>query len=189
MVYDLIRRNRSYRRFYQAFRVDPVLLKELIECARLAPSGRNLQPLKYKIVFDEHTNALVFSHLKWAGYLPEWGGPQEGEKPSAYIIMLGDTTITKIFDTDVGIAAQTILLAAVEKELGGCMIASVEREKLRHDLHIPTHLDICLVIALGKPKESVVIDDIPVDGNVRYWRDEQEIHHVPKRTIDDIIVP
>lgn len=187
MIHDLIRRNRSYRRFYQSVSVDISVLKDLIECARLSPSGRNLQPLRYKLICEEKANARVFSHLKWAGYLPEWGGPVDGERPSAYIVILGDTTITKSFDTDVGIAAQSILLAAVENQLGGCMIASADRTALRRELSIPDHLEICLVIALGKPKENVVIDEMKNDDSVKYWRDEQQTHHVPKRKLEDII--
>lgn len=188
MLHDLIRRNRSYRRFFETTEIDIEILKELVDCARLSPSGRNLQPLRYKLICDRATNAMVFSHLKWAGYLPEWGGPKEGERPSAYIIVLGDTTVSKAFDTDVGIAAQSILLAAVEKELGGCMIASVEKPALRRELSIPDHYEICLVIALGKPKECVVIDAMNNDDSVKYWRDEQQTHHVPKRKLEDIIV-
>lgn len=188
MLHDLIRRNRSYRRFFETTEIDIEILKELVDCARLSPSGRNLQPLRYKLICDRATNAMVFSHLKWAGYLPEWGGPKEGERPSAYIIVLGDTTVSKAFDTDVGIAAQSILLAAVEKELGGCMIASAEKPALRREFSIPDHYEICLVIALGKPKENVVIDAMNNDDRVKYWRDEQQTHHVPKRKLEDIIV-
>ena len=188
MLYDLIKRNRSYRRFHENHVVDTKMLAELIECARLAPSGRNLQPLRYILINDPMKNALVFSRLKWAGYLPEWGGPKEGERPSAYIIMLGDTTVSKGFDTDIGIAAQTILLAAVEKDLGGCMIASAERDKLRVDLAIPERYDICLVIALGKPKELVVVEEIKPEDSIKYWREDNGTHHVPKRKLDDIII-
>jgi nitroreductase len=131
---------------------------------------------------------LVFPHLAWAGYLKEWPGPVEGERPSAYVIILGDGQITPSFGCNHGIAAQSILLGAVEKGFGGCIIASVQREGLREALKISPRYEILLVLALGKPKETVVIDNVAPSGDIKYWRDSQSVHHVPKRSLDDIIL-
>ncbi len=185
---DLIKANRSYRRFYQDVPVPGKVLRELVDLARLSPSGSNMQPLKYMIFNDPETNAKIFQHLAWAGYLKEWLGPEEGERPSAYIIILGDTSIIKTFGADHGIAAQSIMLGATEKGFGGCMIGSIKRAALASDLNIPAGYEILLVLALGKPKEIVQIDPIGPDGSVRYWRDEQQVHHVPKRALEDIII-
>jgi nitroreductase len=144
--------------------------------------------LKYFLSCQPEINARIFPHLAWAGYLKDWGGPKEGERPSAYIIVLGDKTITHEFGCDHGIAAQSILLGAVEKGLGGCIIGSVRRNELSRELNIPDQFDILIVIALGKPKEQVVIETVGADGNIKYWRDEQGIHHVPKRTLEEIII-
>jgi nitroreductase len=185
---DLVMSNRSYRRFYENVAIDCELLRELVDLARLSASGANLQPLKYMLSCDADTNALVFPHLGWAGYLKDWSGPAEGERPSAYIIVLGDTEIRKSVGCDHGIAAQSILLGAREKGLGGCMIASVQKEGLREALDIPSRYEILLVIALGKPKETVIIEAVGPDGDIKYWRDDEGRHHVPKRALDDVIL-
>ncbi len=185
---ELIRRNRSYRRFHEEERVDITTLRELVELARLSASSANLQPLKYILSCEPDKNSLIFPHLRWAGYLKDWHGPDEGERPSAYIIILGDREIASTFECDHGIASQSILLGAVERGLGGCIIGSINREALRDALSIPRRYEILLVIAIGKPKERVVIETVGADGDVRYWRDKEGVHHVPKRRLDDIIL-
>jgi nitroreductase len=188
MLKDLVRKSRTVRRFYQDTPVDIDTLRELVDLARLSPSGSNLQALKYSISCELEKNARIFPTLAWAGYLKDWPGPQEGERPSAYIIILGDSTVNKTFGCDHGIAAQSIMLGAVEKGLGGCIIGSIKRAELAATLNIPPQYEILLVLALGKPKEIVQIEPIGPDGSVRYWRDEQQVHHVPKRGLDDVIL-
>lgn len=188
MLRELILANRSYRRFYEDFSVGIEILKELVDLARLSASGANKQPLKYFLSCDLEKNERIFENLGWAGYLLDWAGPQKGERPSAYIIILGDRTITDSFGCDHGIAAQSILLGATEKGLGGCIINSIRRNALRKALNIPEYYDILLVLALGKPKEKVVIEEIGKDGDVRYWRDSDGVHHVPKRSLEEIII-
>ncbi len=188
MVKDIVLKNRSYRRFYGDSKIERSVLVELIDLARLSPSGRNLQPLKYFIVNDNDTNAKVFSTLSWAGYLKDWDGPEESERPMAYIVMMVDKNLTSGTPAiDEGIACQSILLGAVEKGLGGCIIQSVKRAELAKMLDIPESLEIALVIALGKPKEEVRIVDIQND-DIKYYRDENGVHYVPKRRMDDIII-
>lgn len=188
MLKDLVLKNRSHRRFHQEAVIETETLRELVDLARLSASALNLQPLKYVLSCDPKRNAVIFPHLDWAGYLKDWPGPGEGERPSAYIIMLGDTEISRSFGCDHGIAAQSILLGATEKGLGGCIIATVNRQELSKVIGIPPRYEILLVIALGKPKETVVIEKVGPDGDVKYWRDSQSVHHVPKRALDDIII-
>ena len=187
MIKDLILKNRSYRRFYQEHKISIKDLEELVDLARLSASGRNLQPLKYYLSADNVTNEKIFSTLAWAGYLKDWVGPEEGERPAGYIIILGDTRLTKNYYCDHGIASQSILLGAVEKGLGGCIFASVKREKLKEILRIEDHFEVLLVIAIGKPKEEVLIEDV-VDDDIKYYRDENQVHHVPKRKLRDLIL-
>ena len=130
-VRDLILKNRSYRRFYQSHQIEMSLLRDLVDLARLSSSGANLQPLKYLLSAEPARNARIFATLGWAGYLKDWSGPAEGERPSAYIVMLLDHRISKNPFWDHGIAAQSILLGAVEQGLGGCMFGNVNREELR----------------------------------------------------------
>ena len=134
MLKDLVCRNRSYRRFDQDHPVAVELLRELVDLARLSASGANMQPLKYILSSDRDTNDLIFRHTRWAGYMEDWAGPSPGERPSSYIVILGDLDIKESFDCDHGIAAQSILLGATEKGLGGCIIGSIDMEGLRNDL-------------------------------------------------------
>ncbi len=188
MINELVKENRSYRRFYEDHAVAPETLKELVNLARMSASGANLQPLKYILSCDPRKNAEIFSCLAWAGYLKDWPGPAAGERPAAYIVVLGDTSISESAGCDHGIAAQTILLGAREKGLGGCMLGSIDRDALRASLNIPAQLKILLVIAIGKPREQVVLETVDEDNSIRYWRDNDGVHHVPKRKLEDIIV-
>jgi nitroreductase len=188
MLKDLILKNRSFRRFHQDVPVALETLRELVELARFSASGSNRQPLKYILSCDPDVNAAVFPNLAWAGFLTNWGGPAEGERPAAYIVILNDQTIAKVPGADHGIAAQSMMLGAVERGLGGCMIGSIEKDELRKILNIPEQYEILLVLALGKPAEKVVLEDVGSDGSYRYYRDDADVHHVPKRTLQELIV-
>ncbi len=188
MFRDLVLKNRSYRRFDQSFPIEDETLRALVDLGRLSASGSNLQPLKYLLSVDPKRNAAIFDTLSWAGYLKDWPGPEEGERPSAYIIVLGDTSISKNFATDEGIAAQSIMLGAAERGLGGCMIGSIRKEALRQVLNVPERYEILLALALGKPKEIIAIEPVDEQGSIRYWRDGEGIHHVPKRSLDEVIL-
>lgn len=186
MLKELARKNRSYRRFTEDVRITREELVELVETARLTPSAANRQPIRYRLVEDAESCAKVFETLGWAGYLKDWDGPEAGERPSAYIVLLGKENINSAQDE--GIIAQTILLAAVEKGYGGCMLGNVKRDALAKALEIPEAYVIKLVIALGQPKEEIVIDDIPSDGDIKYYREPNQVHHVPKIVLDDLLV-
>jgi nitroreductase len=188
MLKDLVIKNRSYRRFQQAESISLETLKELVDTARLCASGSNSQPLKYILSREPGKNALIFQTLAWARLIQGWGGPQEGERPAAYIVILHDKNIASAVVVDHGIAAQTILLAATEKGLGGCMLGAIKKDDLRKALNIAENLEIVLVIALGKPGEKVVLENVGADSSTKYWRDQQSVHHVPKRALKDIIV-
>lgn len=188
MIHELIKKNRTYRRFFQNYEIERNTLEELVELARLSSSGGNLQSLRYILSCDREKNELIFPHLRWAGYLREWPGPEEGERPSAYIVMLMDKEISKNPSWDHGIACQSILLGACEQGLGGCMIGAVDKKALTEALQIPDQYELLLVIALGKPKETVVLEEVIDPKEIRYWRDVNGVHHVPKRKLQDIIV-
>lgn len=188
MIEELIKKNRSVRRFYHDETISIETLTWLVNLARLSASSSNLQPLRYILTNNSVRNEEVFSCLTWAGYLKDWSGPSEGERPSAYIIILGDTDISKNFGCDHGIAAQNILLGAREKGLGGCMLGAIKKDFLREELDISERYEILLVIALGKPKEEVMIEDVPEGSSIKYWRDEKGVHHVPKRMLGDLII-
>ena len=188
MIKDLVLKNRSYRRFYQNEKIELNDIKQLIDLARLSASAANLQPLKYIISNEEAKNESIFKTLGWAGYLKDWKGPEEGEKPSAYIVILNDLSLSNNPSLDIGIAAQSILLGAIEKDLGGCMLGNINKKELASLLNLDKNYEVNLVIALGKPKEEVVIDEIGLSSDVKYWRDENAVHHVPKRSLAEVIL-
>ncbi len=183
----LILKNRSYRRFVESHTISRETLLELVDAARLSASARNAQTLKYYLSNTGELNDKIFPNLAWAGYLTNWPGPVPGERPSAYIVQMHDTTLGNSYFCDDGIAAQSILLTATENGLGGCIIASVKKEALARVLNLPKHLSIIQVIALGKPAEQVIIEEMQND-DIKYWRDENQVHHVPKRPLDNLIV-
>ena len=189
MLKDLVLKNRSYRRFYEDEKIDVQTLRELVDLARNTPSTVNSQALKFKLVCDSVNNEKVFKTLSWAGMLKDWGGPAEGERPAAYIIVMCDLSIGSGKYYDEGIAAQTIMLGAVEKGLGGCILGSIRKEQLASDFSIDLDkYSIDLVLAIGKPKETVKLTNLPENGSTAYYRDENGVHYVPKRSLDDIII-
>lgn len=188
MIRELVMKNRSYRRFYQDVKIDINTLRNLVDLARLTASASNKQPLKYILCNTPEKNELVFTQLTWAGYLKDWQGPVEGERPAAYIIILGDLEISHSFGCDHGIAAQTILLGATDMGYGGCILMNINRKQLQHALDIPPKYEILIVIALGKPRETVVLETVSADGDIKYWRDSLPVQHVPKRSLEDIIL-
>jgi nitroreductase len=188
MIADLVRRTRSVRRFRQERAVGLDTLKELVDLARITASGGNRQPLKYVLSCAAAKNEEVFACLSWAAYLKDWPGPAAGERPAAYIVVLGDSALGAHFDRDLGIAAQTIVLAAADKGLGGCMLDSIDRGALGRALELSPGHKILLVVALGWPAEAVVIETVGPDGDTRYWRDARGVHHVPKRRLEDVVV-
>ena len=189
MIRDLVLQNRTCRRFHQEVTIEFETLKELVDIARCSASALNMQPLKYILSCVPERNALIFPLLGFAAHLKDWPGPSDGERPSAYIIVLGDTEIGKAtFDVDAGIATQSILLAAREEGLGGCMHGTVKRDELRQAFGIAPRYEILYVISLGKPKERSVLETIGPDGDYYYWRDSEGVHHVPKRRLDEIII-
>jgi nitroreductase len=185
---DLVYANRSYRRFQQDHELSLDTLRELVDLGRMSACSANRQPLKYVLSSDPAQNAVIFPHLHWAKNLPEWKGPQEGERPAAYIVIVGDKAISETFGQDHGIAAQSIMLGAVEKKLGGCMIANIDKPGLRMALRLADRYELLLVLALGKPAEKVAVDELDPTGDPKYWRDDKQVHHVPKRRLKDIIL-
>ena len=188
MIRDLILKNRSCRRFYENEEVPQKLLRDLVDMARFCPSGRNAQPLRYYISADRETSQLIFPYLRWAGYLKDWDGPEPGERPAAYIVVCHDTRISGTIECDAGIVLQSMLLDLVETGFGGCIIGSIEKEGLHKTLKLQSHLGILYVLAIGKPKETVVLEEGEDPDDIKYWRDENGVHHVPKRLLDEILI-
>jgi len=185
---ELVKKNRSCRRFDNGYKIEPQTLEELVDLARHCASAGNKQPLKYILSTSEQKNDEIFSCLGWAAYLTDWKGPKKAEQPTAYIVVMGDKTVADKFWCDHGISAQTILLGARARGLAGCMFGSIQIKKLADFLNIEDHLEIKLVIALGKPVETIEIDEVDDSGDIRYFRDENQVHHVPKRKLSDLIV-
>lgn len=186
-IKDLVRKNRSYRRFDESVSIPMHTLEEMVEDARYVGSAMNKQPLRYVLVNDRAKNAEVFKALAWAGYIKDWPGPSKGERPSAYVVVCHDGEPGPWSRCDLGIAAQTIMLSASEKGFGGCMLGALDKDILRSALGIGENLAIMMVLALGSPAEKVVVEDIQDDGDFKYWRDDDSVHHVPKRSTTELV--
>ncbi|MCR4904634.1 MAG: nitroreductase family protein [Clostridiales bacterium] len=191
MIRDLVIDSRSYRSFDESRRIGRADLVDLVDTVRLCPSAVNRQPLKYRPVYEPEEVEEVLSHTHWAGLLPDVKLPPDGHHPTAFLAICCDTSITKDPDgarVDCGIAAQTILLMATEQGMGGCMIGAFDKEAVAVSLRLPKKLEPMLLIALGIPDETVMICDLPKDGNTAYFRDKANLHFVPKRSLEEVIV-
>ena len=182
MIRELVLRNRSYRRFYCDRTIELKTLRELVDLARLSASAANRQALKYILINDSQRNSLIFNNIRIAG------NPTEEEAPTAYIVILGDKRISNSFGCDHGIAAQSILLGAAEKGIGGCMVGIINNKHLITALNIPSDYEILLILILGQPKENIVIGTTFKEGTNMSWVDNEGIRQLPKRSLDDIIV-
>lgn len=187
---QLVRKNRSYRGYDESVSVTSKQLYQLLSCVRLTPSSTNLQPLKFLVTNTPEENAKIFPYTKWAGKLSHLHLPYQGHRPTAYVVIFIDRTIAQNptpFLKDVGIAAQTLLLGAVEQGLGGIMIGSFDHDAILKEFSLPDTLQPELVVALGKPDETIVLEDAE-GGEVSYYRDAQDVHHVPKRPLEELIL-
>lgn len=185
---DLLLRDRSIRRFDGGIPVSDSMLRSLIELTRFCHSGRNLQPLRYKIVNDPEKCAEIFPALKWAGYYEDWDGPAENERPTAYIIQCLDTTLTTNPLCDEGLQLEAISLGATSAGLGGCIIKAFDKQLIAESLQIPHNLDIRYVYALGVPAEKTRITVLEPGGDYRYFRDENDVQCVPKLDVKNLII-
>ena len=183
-VYEAILSRRSIRRFQQK-PIDLELLKKFVNAARLAPSAANLQPLEFFIVNDKEICSKIFETLGWAAYIKPTWAPSEEERPTAYIINLIRATKNQWYLRDVSLASENIVLATEEQGIGSCIMCKIDRDKIKKILKIPDNMIVDSVIALGYKAEKSVVEDY--EDSVKYWRDENEVLHVPKRRLEDII--
>jgi nitroreductase len=183
---DLVKRARSCRRYAEADAIPAQVVRDLVDVVRLVPSAGNQQPLRYRIVTESAERQRLFAHLKWAGALKDWGGPKEGERPTGYVIIL--TPAGKNAAVDVGIAAQTMQLAAASLGYGACMLGAIDRAAIHMAFDLPKELEVQLVVALGRVGEKIVLEKMPESGNHAYWRTADQVHHVPKRSLDEVLV-
>ncbi|MEN8190859.1 MAG: nitroreductase family protein [Thermodesulfobacteriota bacterium] len=190
-ITELIRKTRTVRRF-QKKKIPRKKLVELLEFTRLGGSARNSQPLRYMVLSEEKHCDRIFPLLGWAGYLKDWPGPDQGERPAAYIICLLDLNRCKGPECeahfDLGIGSQNLLLGAAQMNIFGCRIGSFSKSSVSRIFKLDERFKPLLVIALGYPAEEVVLEETDKDGDIRYWRDDQGIHHVPKRSLSDILL-
>lgn len=192
MIADLVRRTRTVRRFQEERALAPEVLKELVDLARMGGSARNGQVLKYRVSSDAKLRQELFPLLGWAGYLTDWPGPEPGERPAAYIVCLLDTELLKGAESeaycDLGIATQNLLLGAAERGVFGCRIGAFAPAAVHRLLQLDDRFRVLLVVALGYPAETVVLEELGPEGDIRYWHDARGVHHVPKRSLEQILV-
>ncbi|MFT8314089.1 MAG: nitroreductase family protein [Clostridium sp.] len=185
-IFETIFKRRTIRSFKQdAIQVEK--LKKLVDAARVAPQAANLQPLKYVIINDEKLLEPIFKTTAWAGYIRPAADPQEGQKPVAYILILVDSEIKKEgYDVDAGAAVENLLLTAVEEGLGTAWLGAIDRKKIKELLNIPDKYILHTLVAIGYPAETPIIED-KKDDSIKYYKDENNVLHVPKRKLEDIV--
>ena len=188
---ELVKRNRSFRGYDESYRFTKEQLEDYVDTTRYTASSVNMQPLKYFIAYEKEMVDTIQKMTKWARALPDLDLPYVGKRPTGFIVVCQDTNIspnTERFMKDVGIVAQTILLQATEEGLGGCMIGNFKKEEVMETLKFDDNLVPLLIIALGKPDEEIVITEIPESGSTNYYRDKEDVHYVPKRSLGDILI-
>lgn len=183
---ELIRKSRSYRRFDETKRQTKDELLWIVEAARFSPSAGNMQRLRFRLVHEKEECAYLFDQLAWAGYLKDWPGPCEGERPTSYILILTPGEPNTMLSVDMGIAAQSMMLEAVSQGLGGCMLASFHRERTESRF-APEGYHVGLVLALGAPVERVELEDAR-GGDIHYYRLADGTHRVPKLSLETLII-
>lgn len=190
MIEVLIKKNRSYRIFDESYKISLEKIKEFLNVARFTSSGRNLQSIRFLPIIKDSQLNIVYDNIKWAGYLKDWDGPAKGQRPTAFILFLSDDNNKKspTFDIDLGLACQSILLKAIEQDIGGCMIGAFNKKTISSRLNIPSNYNLELILALGKPDQKIIIEDINKNDDIKYWKGEKNIHHVPKIILDDLII-
>lgn len=186
-IKEAIMKRRTIRKFTQE-KISEDKLIELIDCARVAAYGANMQPLKFRIITDDNELSSIFPMTKWAGYLSD-GTPKEDERPTAYIVILGDRDIKSngAFEVEAGAAVTTMMLEAVEMGLATCWLGAIDRENIKNSLEIPKNFDVLYLLALGYPKQESKMCDMK-DNDVKYFLDENAVINVPKRSLEDVIV-
>ena len=191
MLKDLAKKSRSYRGYDESRKVTREELLELVDCARYAPSSVNRQPFKYRLAYEKADVDRIQPLTGWARGLPERKLPDPGKRPTAFLVICQETEWDpdlKRYLKDVGIVAQTMLLAATEMGLGGIMIGNFSPERVAKELDLPEHLVPMLIVAIGKPDEKIVLTEALPGESVKYYRDEADVHYVPKRRLEDIVL-
>ena len=188
---ELLEKDRSYRGYDETIELTKEELMDMVDCTRFCPSSVNKQPLQYYLAWKKETVDKIQQTTGWAKGLPELKLPHDGMCPTAFIVICQDTRIDESltrYQRDVGIVAHTILLRAVEMGFGGCMIGNFRLAELKESLSLPEYLAPMLVVALGKPKETIILKEVGKGEDVGYYRDDQDIHYVPKRKLEDIVL-
>ena len=191
MLKDLIVKNRSYRGYDESRKITRAELMDFVDCARLSASSVNRQPFRYYLAYTKEATGKIQPLTGWARALPEKGLPYPGHRPTAFIVICQETEwdadLTR-YRVDLGIAAQSMLLRATETGLGGIMIGNFSPAKIAEALSLPSHIVPMLIVAFGKPDETVVLTEAKAGESLKYYRDENDVHYVPKRKLEDILL-
>jgi nitroreductase len=191
MLKDLVLANRSYRGYDESRHVTKEELLEMVDCARLTASSVNIQPLRYYLAWEQEEVALIQSMTKWAKQLPDMELPHKGMYPTAFIVICQEKSVSDSlarFQKDIGIVAQTLLLAATEMGLGGCMIGNFNAGEVHQKLGLSDTIAPMLIVAIGKPAEQIVLKEISAGEPTAYYRDAADVHYVPKLRLEDVLI-
>ena len=185
---ELISRARTCRRFKGEHRLSSETLAELVDHARLSASARNHQVLRFITIADKDTCEAMNALVVMGGSLTPEQRATARQHPGGFIVIAGPEKMDDFALMDVGIAAQSINLAAGEAGLACCMIGAVKKNEAAALLDLPKGLQVRLVLALGEPDEVRRLVGRRSDGTLTYYRDENDEHCVPKISLDEAII-
>ena len=180
----LLRRNRSYRGYDPSRVVTRDELMKLVEVTTLVPSGKNQQALRYRLVTEEDSDK-VLPLIRLGAALPELHLPFPGTEPRAFLVICSAVPENPVLDIDLGIAAQSLLLKAVEMGLSGIIIRAFDPARLQEALGLP--LTPLLVIAIGKGAENIFLKPVSAGESLTYYR-KDGVHFVPKLKAEDLVI-
>lgn len=187
-IVEILKTNRSYRRFVESVRIPQHEVEQWIKNLRYTSSMRNTQPLKYCVITLPELCEKIYPHLAWAGFLKDWNGPDKGERPTAFVVQLLDENLSQTSRFDEGLQLEALTLQAVEAGYGCCIIAAFSAKAITEALGFATHLKPIAIVAIGKPSEKVVIEELLPNEPVAYYRSPDGVHHVPKRRGEDLLI-
>ena len=188
---ELVRKNRSCRGFDESRKITREELVELVDLARMTPAGMNKQVFSYYLAYEKEQLDMIQPLTKWAAALSELNLPREGERPTGYIIICQDLNLSDNLvwsRANLGIVAQTICLGATEMGVACCMIGSFNGNAFKEAAGLAEHYVPLLAIAIGKSIETTVLTEADDPTKIDYYRDENDVHYVPKRKLEDILL-
>jgi nitroreductase len=146
---DVILKRRSIRA-YKKKDIPDVVLEQILEAARLAPSASNLQPWKFIIIKDPERKKEVAGICKQREWIADASVIIAGVGTNPDYRMGSEQPAYQI---DISTAFAQMSLAAVNEGLGVCWIGSFFMDEAKKFLKIPEKFPLVGFLTIGYPDE------------------------------------